>query len=234
MNNHDFITLSVADGTEMDAYIALPGEERSYPGIILLQEAFGVNTHIRDVAERLCNEGYAVIAPDLFHRTGRRMEFAYTNFSGAQPHLKALTNEGLKKDVQAAYDWLQQHPTIIHEKVGSIGFCMGGRVSFLANATLPLSAAVSYYGGGMDALVNEAPNLHGTHLFFWGGKDTHIPQEKIDIIVNAVKLAGKDYINTVISYADHGFNCDVRPSFHPLAAKEAWALTLSFFANRLK
>ena len=234
MNNHDFITLSVADGTEMDAYIALPDEERSYPGIILLQEAYGVNHHLRNVAGRLCNEGYAVIAPDLFHRTGKRLEFAYTNFSATMPHLQALTKEGLTHDVQAAYNWLQQHPTIIHEKTGSIGFCMGGRVSFIANATLPLAAAVSYYGGGLDALVNEARNLHGTHLFFWGGKDTHIPQERIDIIVNAVKLAGKDYINTVFSYADHGFNCDERPAYHPLAAKEAWAMTLTFFANRLK
>lgn len=218
----------------MEAYIALPGEERSYPGIILLQEAFGVNPHIRDVAERLCNEGYALIAPDLYHRSGKRLEFAYTNFSGAMPHIKALTSEGLKKDVQAAYDWLQQHPVVMRKKVGSLGFCMGGRVSFLANATLPLQAAVSYYGGGMDTLINEAPNLHGTHLFFWGGKDTHIPQEKIDMIINAVKLAHKDYINCVISYADHGFNCDVRPSFHPEAAKEAWALTINFFASRLK
>src|SRR5690349_8690371 len=106
MNNHDFVTLPVADGTEMDAYIALPGEDRSYPGIILLQEAFGVNHHIRNVAERLCNEGYAVIAPDLFHRDGRLMEIAYTDFGSAMPHIKALTNEGLKHDLQAAYQWL--------------------------------------------------------------------------------------------------------------------------------
>lgn len=234
MNNHDFITLPVADKTEMDAYIALPGEDRSYPGIILLQEAFGVNHHIRNVAERLCNEGYAVITPDLFHRTARRIEIAYTDFGSAVPHIKALTNESLKHDVQAAYMWLEEHPSVAHTKVASIGFCMGGRVSFLANSVLPLAAGISYYGGGLDGLASEAPNLHGTHLFFWGGKDTHIPQEKIDIIVNAVKAAGKDYINTVISYAGHAFNCDERPSYHPLAAKEAWAMTLTFLANRLK
>lgn len=234
MNNHDFITLSVADGTTMDAYIALPGEEKSYPGIILLQEAFGVNHHIRNVAERLCNEGYAVIAPDLFHRTAKRIEIAYTEFGSAMPHIQALSKQNLMYDIQAAYNWLQQQPNVIHEKVGSIGFCLGGRVSFIANATLPLSAAVSYYGGGMDALANEAPDLHGAHLFFWGGKDTHIPQEKIDTVINAVKNAGKEYINTVISYADHGFNCDERAAYHPQAAKEAWAITLAFFANRLK
>ncbi len=234
MNNHNFTTLSVADGTDMDAYIALPGEEQCYPGIILLQEAFGVNHHIRTVAGRLCNEGYAVIAPDLFHRTAPKIEIAYTDFGSAMPHMKALTKEGLTHDLQAAYHWLQQHPAVVHGKVGSIGFCLGGRVSFLANARLPLSAAVSYYGGGLNTLSGEAANLHGTHLFFWGGKDMHIPQEKIDIIVNAVKGAGKAYINTVISYAGHGFNCDERSSYHPLAAMEAWATTLVFFNNRLK
>src|SRR3954454_4232722 len=126
MNNHDFAKLSVADGTEMDAYIALPGEDRSYPGIILLQEAFGVNHHIRNIAERLCNEGYVVIAPDLFHRTAKRIEVAYTDFSSVMPHIQALTKEGLTHDVRAAYNWLQQHPTITKERIGSIGFCMGG------------------------------------------------------------------------------------------------------------
>ncbi|HEX3933289.1 MAG TPA: dienelactone hydrolase family protein, partial [Puia sp.] len=78
------------------------------------------------------------------------------------------------------------------------------------------------------------PNLHGTHLFYWGGLDKHITPDKVDTVIDAVKNAGKDYTNVVISYADHGFNCDDRASYHPLAAKEAWAHTLSFFKNRLK
>jgi len=234
MNNHDFITLPVADGTEIDAYIAFPEEQESFPAIILLQEAFGVNHHIRNIAERFCKEGYAVIAPDLFHRTAKRIEIDYKDFAAAMPHYQAITKEGLTADLKAAYAWLQQQQNIEHEKTGSIGFCLGGRVSFIANTVLPLAAAVSYYGGGLDTLASEAVNMQAPHLFFWGGKDTHIPQEKIDTIINAVKAAGKDYINTVISYADHGFHCDERGSYHPLAAKEAWATTLAFFANRLK
>jgi len=76
--------------------------------------------------------------------------------------------------------------------------------------------------------------MNAPHLFFWGGKDAHFLPENIDGIINAVKSAGKDYISTVISYADHGFNCDERSSYHPLTAKEAWATTLQFFENRLK
>jgi len=234
MNNHNFITLPVADGTEMDAYIALPDGQQSFPAIILLQEAFGVNNHIRNIAERLCKEEYAVIAPDLFHRTAKRLEIDYKDFAAAKPHFQGINKEGLAADLKASYAWLQQQQNIIIEKTGSIGFCLGGRVSFVANTVLPLAAAVSYYGGGLDTMATEAVNMHAPHLFFWGGKDTHITQDKIDTIINAVKGAGKDYINTVISYADHGFHCDERSSYQPLAAKEAWATTLAFFENRLK
>jgi carboxymethylenebutenolidase len=234
MTNHDFVTLPVTDGTQLDAYVAFPEDQGVFPSIILLQEAFGVNNHIRSIAERLCQEGYVVIAPDLFHRTAHRLEASYADFPAIAPHYQAITKEGLTADLQASYDWLQQQPNVLPEKVGSIGFCLGGRVSFVANTVLPLAAAVSYYGGGLDTLAGDAGKLHGPHLFFWGGKDAHIPQEKIDPIINAVKAAGKDYINTVISYADHGFHCDERESYHPLAAKEAWATTLAFFENRLK
>lgn len=233
MTNHDFITLQLQDATEMDAYIAFPEENGSYPGILLFQEAFGVNHHIRNVAERLCKEGYAVIAPDLFHRTAKKIELPYTDFELVKPHYMAITNDTLSTDIKASYTWLQKQSAVNKDKTGSIGFCLGGRVSFLANTILPLSAAVSYYGGGLDTMAAEAVKMHAPHLFFWGGKDAHITKDKRDTIINAVDDAKKDYINTVISYADHGFHCDERASYHPMAAREAWATTLAFFANRL-
>ena len=234
MTNHGFITLPVGDNPEMEAYVALPEDAGSYPAIIVLQEAFGVNGHIRNIAERLCKEGYAVIAPELFHRTGKRVEVAYDNFPSAAPHFHAITKEGLMADVTACYDWLQQQSFVAKDKIGSVGFCFGGRVSFLVNTVLPLAAGVSYYGGGVDALAGDALKLHGTHLFYWGGLDQHIKQESIDTIINAVKEAGKEYENVVFSYADHGFHCDERSSYNPMASKEAWAHTLAFFENRLK
>jgi len=234
MHNHEFITLLVEDGTTMEAYIAFPEELESFPAIILLQEAFGVNSHIRNIAERLCKEGYAVIAPELFHRTGHRIEIAYTDFPSVAPHLQVISFEGVSKDLTACYEWLLQQPPVLEDKIGSIGFCMGGRVAFQANTQLPLAAAVSFYGGGIDKMAALAEQLHGAQLFFWGGLDAHIKPESIDAAIVAVKAAGKEYSNVVISYADHGFNCDERKSYHPLAAKEAWAHTLSFLENRLK
>lgn len=234
MNNHSFNTALLADGTEMDLYTAFPEQQRKHPVIIVLQEAFGVNNHIRNICERLSQEGYAVVAPELFHRTGKRVEIPYTDFQAAMPHFGAITNETLAADIMATHEWILSQEHVDTAKIGSIGFCMGGKASFLANALLPLSAGVSYYGGGLEKLASEAEKLYGPHLFFWGGQDKHIPQENIDLIIGAVKAAGKDYTNVIMSYADHGFNCDERSSYNPLAADEAWGHTLSFFDNRLK
>jgi carboxymethylenebutenolidase len=234
MKNHEFNTIKVADGTEMELYTAFPEGSGKFPAIIVIQEAFGVTGHIRKIVEKFCNEGYAVVSPDIFHRTVHRLQASYDDFSAVMPHYQAITNETLSADLHASFNFLQAQNNVNIDKVGCIGFCLGGRVSFLANATLPLSAAISYYGGGLDQLAGEAPNLHGAHLFYWGGLDKHIPQDKIDTIINAVKEAGKDYANVTFSYADHAFNNDERPSYSPLAAKEAWAHTLTFFNNRLK
>lgn len=235
MTNHEFNAVKVADGTEVELYTAIPEGNGPFPAIILIQEAFGLNHHIRNVAERFCAEGYAVVAPDLFHRTAHRIEIAYTDFATvAMPHYSAINNEDLTADLKAAYDWLQQQDNIQKDKIGSVGYCLGGRVAFLANAVLPLAAAVSYYGGGLEQLAGQAENIKAPHLFYWGGLDQHITADKIAAITDAVKAADKEYTSVTISYADHGFNCDERPSYHPLAAKEAWAHTLAFFGNRLK
>jgi carboxymethylenebutenolidase len=235
MSDQNFVTLSVADGTEMRAYTAFPESTGPVPGIILLQEAFGVNHHIRSVADRLALAGYAVVAPELFHRTAAPgLEIAYSDFAtGAMPHYSAINDADLTADLQASYDWLQAQALVIADKTGSVGFCLGGRVSFLANAVLPLAAAVSYYGGGTHTLKDRAADLHAPHLFFWGGLDAHISKEHIAGVTDAVEAAGKPFINTIISYADHGFHCDERPSYHPQAAAEAWALTLAFFKEKL-
>ena len=234
MSDQNFVTLSVADGTEMRAYTAFPSSTGPVPGILLLQEAFGVNHHIRSVADRLAAAGYAVVAPELFHRTAAPgLEIAYNDFPSAAPHFQSITVEGLTADVQAAHGWLQAQALVMGDKIGSVGFCLGGRVSFLANAVLPLAAGVSYYGGGTHLLKDRAPELHAPHLFFWGGLDAHIKPEHIAEVTEAVAAAGKPFINTVISYADHGFHCDERPSYHPQAAAEAWALTLAFFREKL-
>lgn len=234
MSDQNIVTLAVADGTEMRAYTAFPSSTGPVPGIILLQEAFGVNQHIRNVADRLAQAGYAVVAPELFHRTAAPgLEIPYSDFASAMPHFGAVSPEGLTADLQASHAWLQAQALVVTDKIGSIGFCLGGRVSFLANAVLPLAAAVSYYGGGTHLLKDRAADLHAPHLFFWGGLDAHISKVHITEVTEAVEAAGKPFINTVISYADHGFHCDERASYNAEAAAEAWALTLAFFKEKL-
>ncbi|OWP62275.1 dienelactone hydrolase [Hymenobacter amundsenii] len=204
------------------------------PGIILFQEAFGVNAYIRSVADRLAAAGYVVVAPELFHRTAEPgQEFSYDDFPSVMAHYQAVTPETMTHDAQAAYDWLQGQPNVRPDRIGSLGFCLGGQVSFVANAVLPLSAGVSYYGGGLHTRTAMAPDLHAPHLFFWGGLDEHISPEHRQQVTAALDAAGQPYINTVISDADHGFHCDARGSYNPAAAAEAWALTLAFLQDKL-
>ncbi len=231
----NYVSLTVADGTNMDAYTSFPKEGTGpFPGIILFQEAFGVNHHIRNVADRLASQGYIVIAPELFHRTGTGLDLSYNDFPAVMPHMNVLTVASLEADAKASFNWLQQQNAVIKNKIGSIGFCMGGKVSFITNMSLPLQAAVSYYAGRMPAIADRLHEIHAPQLMFWGGLDKHITPDQVDTVVKALQDANKEFINVTISYADHAFNCDERPSFHLQAAKEAWALTLAFFENKLK
>jgi len=232
-NENNYVDLAISDGSTMAAYTTLPanGGKKS-PAIILLQEAFGVNNHIKKVSDKYAEDGYVVIAPELFHRTAPKgWVAAYNDFASAMPHYSAITNEGMEADLEACFKWLANHKDVDAEYIFSVGYCLGGRVSFLANAVLPLRAAVSYYGGGTDQLADKAKDLHGRHLFFWGGLDQHIKDDSINATIKAVEDAGKEYINVKISYADHGFNCDEKPAYNEVAAKEALALTLAFLKN---
>jgi carboxymethylenebutenolidase len=231
-----YVTLSVADGSTMAAYTAIPNGQGPFPGLLLFQEAFGVNHHIRGLADRFADEGFVTVAPELFHRTAPQgFEGDYGNFASVAPHMKALTEKGLSDDVRAAAEWLRHQPSARPEAVASIGYCLGGRVSFLANTLLPLRAAVSYYGAGIaPEFLKRAASLAGPLLFFWGGRDQHIPPAQIETVLAGVKAAGKAFTNVVISEADHGFFCDERPSFNPGAARDAWALTTAFLHARLR
>jgi carboxymethylenebutenolidase len=230
------IELQVADGTTMRAYASLPSGPGPFPGLIVFQEAFGVNRHIRDVADRFAAEGYVAIAPELFHRTAAPgLELSYGNFDLVRPHFQAVTEAGLEADTRAAWDWLRQQPQVRPEATACIGYCLGGRVSFLANSILPFQAAVSYYGGGIAPnLIGRTPRLHGPMLFFWGGLDQHIPAEQVQAVVDSLRQAGRPHTHVVISYADHAFFCDDRPNYNEQAAHEAWALTLAFLREKLR
>jgi carboxymethylenebutenolidase len=218
----------------MRAFVVQPRSAGPHPRLLVLQEAFGVNAHIRDVATRFAGQGFMAIAPELFHRTAPGLEAPYDDFPGVMPHLRALTPEGMAADMHAAYDWLRAAPGVAGERTAAVGYCMGGRAAFLANAELPLRASVSYYGGSIaDTLLDRVGDLHAPQLMFWGGKDTHIPPRKHRAIDDALRAAGKPYTTVEFGEADHAFFCDARPSYHPDVAAEAWALTLAFFDRTL-
>jgi carboxymethylenebutenolidase len=225
------VDLEVDDGTQMSAYVVRPKDEATYPGMIVLQEAFGVNSHIRNVADRFAREGYVSIAPELFHRTAPGFEGDYTNFPAVMPHARAVTPAGAEADLRASFAWLQAQKDVSKDKIFSVGFCMGGRVSFLANAALPLSASVSFYSGGMHDLLDRVPRLHAPILLFWGGLDKHITVEHRRAVTDALTANGKTYVNVEFSDADHGFFCDERVAYNPQAARQAWALMLEFLRS---
>ena len=147
------VTIPVSDGTSMPAYVARPANSSTgtgggpHPGLLVMQEAFGVNGHIKDVTERFAREGYIAVAPALFHRTDGHFEGEYTNFGAAMPHVQALTDEGQTADIQAAYQWLTTDGGA--SAVASTGYCMGGRASFLADLLL-------FWGGKDDHIGMKA------------------------------------------------------------------------------
>ena len=226
-----WVTIPVEGAPEMRMFVVQPGGEGPHRAIIVMQEAFGVNAHIRDVTTRFAREGFLAVAPELFHRTGTGIDGRYDAFAVMQPHFSALTTEGILADAMAAYRWVVSQPDVDAARVASIGYCLGGRASFLANSSLPLAAGASYYAGGMPSVLDRVGGVHGPHTFFWGGRDKHITAEQKQGVVDAFTRAGKTFTNVEFSQADHGFFCDQRSAYEPNAAREAWALTLAFLGD---
>lgn len=224
------VTLDVADGTTMNAYVAYPADATRAPGILVFQEAFGVNAHIRSIADRFAALGFIAIAPELFHRSGAGFEGSYTDFAAVRPHMEALTLEGISTDIDAAYGWLSGQSGADASRIAAIGFCMGGRVTYIANARVKLGAAVSFYGGGIAPdLLPMAEKQGAPILMFWGGLDTHIPSEQYRAVADALTAAKATHEQVVFGQADHGFFCDARASFNEIAARQALALVKEFF-----
>lgn len=230
----EWVSIEVADGTKMEVYVARPAGDGPHPGLLVLQEIFGVNAHIRDIAERFAREGYVALAPDLFHRFAPRHEGTYDDVPASIALTAHLTPEGAMADLRAAFTHLQAARATSGQKIGAIGYCMGGRLSFVANAILPLAAAVSYYGGGTQQHLDLTSMLSGPMLFFWAGKDGYIPVDAHRTIVDSLRNAGKPFVDAEFSQVDHGFFCDARGNHNAAASAQAWALTVAFLASHLR
>ena len=226
------VDLAVSDGTTMVAEIVRPSVVRgTAPGIIVFQDAYGVNDQLREIARRLAGLGLVAIAPELYHRTQPGLVGAYDGHDDALRNRGKddLTPAGTIADVRAAYDWLAREPSVATERIAAIGFCMGGRTVFVANAEVPLRAGISFYGGGIaPGLLTRAPEQHGRLLMFWGGRDKHIRAEHRRAVDDALTAADKDHIQVTFAHAEHGFFGHHQPAYDPDAARNAWALLVEF------
>jgi carboxymethylenebutenolidase len=227
----------------IDAYLAEPQSEGQFPAIVVLQEIFGVNEHIRDVADRLAREGFVAIAPALYQRLAPGFEIGYTQEDvKLGRHYKDQTKaDELLGDIAAAIDYLNMLPTVKPGGVGVIGFCFGGLVAYLA-ATLPsVKATASFYGaniptmlpGGGDPTITRSAAIQGTIHLFFGLDDPSIPPAHIAQIESALKQHQVDYQIFRYPGAQHGFFCDRRASYNPEAAADAWNRSLTLFRSRL-
>ncbi len=213
-------------------YLSLPPAGRG-PGVVLIQEIWGVNEHIRAVADQYALDGYVVLAPDLFWRLERRVDLAYDEAGSARAFelLQTVDLAQAAEDVAAAVRMLRGRPEVAG-KVGTLGYCFGGQMAFRAAALAQADAAVCYYGGGIAANLGLAPRVTMPILFHHAGLDSLIPPDA----VAAIKAAFADHGDAVfLDYpgVGHGFNCWGRPSYAQKAAALAHGLTLEFLSQHL-
>lgn len=225
-----FTTLKAADGFTFPAYVAQP-EGQARAAIVVLQEIFGVNSHIREVTDRFAAEGYLAVAPATFERVKPGVDLGYDEAGrnagiALKAEVAALPGAGVLLDVQAAIDHAAK---ISGGKVGIIGFCWGGLLTWRAACLLDgLSAAVPYYGGGMTAEDEIARQPQVPVMAHFSDHDHSIPMEGVTAFVKA-----HPNVESHIYPADHGFNCDQRGTYNEAAAKLARERTLAFLAAKL-
>jgi carboxymethylenebutenolidase len=223
-----FTELKAADGQAIPAYVAQP---KSQPkgGIVVIQEIFGVNPHIRAVADGYAEQGYLAVAPAIFHRVKPNVELGYEQDDMAagmalKTATEALPSPGVMQDIQAAIQQASQAG-----KVGIVGYCYGGLLTWRAACTLSgLSAAAPYYGGGVTTPDEIARRPKCPVLAHFGDQDHWISLESVE----AFKKAHPE-VEVHVYHANHGFNCDQRASYNAEAAKLARERTLAFFARHV-
>jgi carboxymethylenebutenolidase len=222
----------------MDLYEATPdGEPRG--AIIVVQEAFGVNDHIQDVTRRFAAVGYHAVAPAFFHRAGGGTA-PYDDFAQVMPLFEGVSDDAILADVDAAIAHLEQQG-FDRSRIGVVGFCFGGRVSFLVAVRRALGAAVGFYGGGIAAagglpfppLIGESSSLQTPWLGLFGDLDQGITIESVEEL--RIALGDAPVATDIVRYpdAEHGFHCDARASYHAESAADGWRRALEWFDTHL-
>jgi carboxymethylenebutenolidase len=218
----EFMRLMARDGHEFDAWLVAP-DAAPRGAIVVLQEIFGVNSHIRKVTEDFAAQGYTAIAPSLFDRVRRNVELGYgpQDVEQGRGYVLQLSEAQLLNDITACINVVRRSGP-----VGVVGYCWGGSLAYLAACELPVRAAVSYYGTRTVQMLDRKPRVPVQYHF--GERDKSIPPEAIEKI-RAAHPQGEFFIYP----ADHGFNCDQRGSYDAQSARLARERTLEFFARNL-
>jgi len=231
-----FITCESKQGA-MDIYIARPELKTALPVVIVLQEAFGVNHHIRSICDRLSNEGFIAAAPELFHRMGKHIEIPYTDRTQIMANLEQLTNESILSDVREAINFLESEMGIDTRRINTLGFCVGGFASALCASKLNVHKMISFYGAGMvnyregfglQPILGSLKQIKSQCLFFFGEMDGSIPLEEREEIKLKLKEGKVKFQMKIFPSSGHGFFCDERSTYNAEDARNSWEMLISF------
>jgi carboxymethylenebutenolidase len=219
------VKLRSRDGESIGAYVARPAGE-PVAGLVIVQEIFGVNAHIRSVADGYARDGFLAIAPALFDRYERNVQLSYegADMQKARSLIQRLNQDKAVEDVDAALGWLRRE--LPGKRAGVVGYCWGGSLAWLSATRLKTDAAVGYYGGYIAKFAGETP--HAPVMLHFGTQDAHIPKSDVD----QVQAAHPD-VQIFWYDAGHGFNCDQRASYQPDAARVARERSLAFLRQHL-
>jgi carboxymethylenebutenolidase len=232
----------------MNAYVShpLPSQGTTFPAIIVVQEAFGVNRHIEKVCDKFAQAGYVAVAPAFFHRSHPNPKLGYgeADVPARTQYMNALKDNEIIEDVNRTVEYLQKmYPRTQGQKIGIVGFCVGGRIAYLAATSCPgLSAAVCYYPGrclipfgeGNKAPIELTSQIKIPVMGNFGGQDQNPSPADVAKIEAELKKARVTYDFKSYPNAGHGFNCDERSSYNKAAADDAWTRTVGWFDKYLK
>lgn len=214
------LQLRAKDGHNLAAYMVSP-EGKPRGGVVVIQEVFGLNSHIKRVTEQYAGLGYLAIAPALFDRIKRNVDLPYTDVQAGIDLMMKTTDDGVLADVNAAIDAVGHAGA-----TGMVGYCWGGRVTYLSACRINLAAAVAYYGGGIAQLLDETPQC--PIMFHFGERDAYIPASDVEKIRAAVP---KGIFH--LYPANHGFNCTDRADYDVASARLAFERSSEFFRQHI-
>ena len=231
-------SLPTADGL-MPAYVCRPAGAGSHAAVIVVMEAFGLNAHIKDVAERIAREGYVTIAPDLFYRFGSPI-VPYEDVPRALGYIQKFDDAVLMAELGVVIQHLKGRPEVRSDRIGITGFCVGGRIAFLTACRHPaaIKVAVPFYGGGIaadtpTAPINLADRIQCPILCFFGETDKMIPMDQVRRVDETLKRLKKTAEVKVYKGAGHGFFCNDRASYDAGAAQNAWDIMRQWLTKYL-